>query len=138
MKKFLISLTSTAFLMSLVFVPVFVGAAPVTGESLGLFPCNGVVEEGKKNSGECTFNDVLKLADNIIKAIFIAILIISPVLIAYAGYRYIMSGGKPAERSKASQQLLNLVIGLVIVACAYGVVKLVLNALLSQTNITTF
>ena len=123
--------------MSLVFVPVFAGAQ-TTGKSLGLFPCTGVVDPKDPLSKECTFNDVLKLADNIIKAIFIAILVISPVLIAYAGYRYIMSGGQPAERAKASQQLLNLVIGLVIVACAYGVVNLVLNALLSQTNITTF
>ncbi|MEY4602528.1 MAG: Type secretion system pilin [Candidatus Parcubacteria bacterium] len=137
MKKFFITLGSLALLASLVFVPVYVGAE-TTGASLGLFPCNGVVDATKDNSGECTFNDVLKLANSIIKAIFIAILIISPLLIAYAGYRYIVSGGKPAERAKASQQLLNLVIGLVIVACSYGVVKLVLNVLLSPTTITTF
>lgn len=128
MKKFLISLGSFAILMSLIFVPVFVGAE-TTGASLGLFPCNGP---------DCTFNDVLKLADSIIKTLFFAIMIISPLLIAYAGYRYIMSGGQPAERAKASQQLLNLVIGLVIVACSYAVVKLVLNVLLKQTTITTF
>ncbi len=101
----------------------------VTGKSLGLFPCNGP---------DCTFNDVLKLADNIIKALFFAIMIISPLLIAHAGYLFIISGNKPAERERAKNRLLNLVIGLVIVACSYGVVKLVLSTLLSQTTITTF
>lgn len=142
MKKFFIILGSFALLASLVFVPVYVGAQTtpkaVTGESLGLFPCSGVVDPKDSTSKECTFNDVLKLADNIIKAIFFAIMLISPLLIAYAGYRYIVSGGQPAERAKASQQLLNLVIGLVIVACSYGVVKLVLNTLLQPTVIKTF
>lgn len=128
MKKFIIFFASTTLLLSLIFVPVFAGAQ-TTGKSLGLFPCKGP---------DCTFNDVIKLADNIIKTLFIAILIVSPLLIAHAGYLYIISSGKPAERARANARLLNLVIGLVIVACSYAVVKLVLNVLLNPTNVTTF
>ncbi len=137
MKKIFITLGSLALLASLVFVPVYAGAQ-TTGKSLGLFPCNGVVDATKDNSGECTFNDVLRLANNIIKAFFVAIMIISPLLIAHAGYLFIMSSSNPKERERAKARLLNIVIGLVIVACAYGVVKLVLDTLLNQTKITTF
>jgi len=128
MKKFFITLGSLALLASLVFVPVYVGAE-TTGASLGLFPCNGP---------DCTFNDVLKLADNIIKALFFAIMLISPLLIAHAGYLFIISSSNPKERDRARNRLLNIVFGLVIVACSYGVVKLVLSVLLEPTTITTF
>lgn len=128
MKKFFITLGSFAILASLVFMPVYV-SAETTGASLGLFPCNGP---------DCTFNDVLKLADNIIKALFFAIMLISPLLIAHAGYLFIISSSNPKERERAKARLLNIVIGLVIVACSYGVVKLVLNVLLKPTTITTF
>lgn len=139
MKKFLTGLCITLSLFTIFVTPAF---AQVTGESLGLFPCDpapGKNADGTpKPAEECTFNHVLELADNIIKALFFAIMIIAPLLIALAGYRFLISGSRPAEREKAKNQLLNLVIGLVIVACAYGVVKLVLNVLLSPTTITTF
>ncbi len=128
MKKFFITLGSLALLASLVFVPVYVGAE-TTGASLGLFPCDGP---------NCTFNDVLTLANNIIKALFFAIMLISPLLIAHAGYLFIISSSNPKERERARARLLNIVIGLVIVACSYGVVKLVLSVLLEPTTITTF
>jgi uncharacterized protein involved in response to NO len=64
------------------------------------------------------------------------VLLISPILIAKAGYHYVMSGNNPGERKKANSQLLNLVIGLVIIAGAYVVVKLVLDVLIGQTTIS--
>lgn len=110
----------------------------VTGKSLGLFPCTGVVDPKDPTSKECTFQDVLSLANNIIKALFFAIMLISPLLIAHAGYLFIISSSNPKERDRARNRLLNIVIGLVIVACSYGVVKLVLSVLLKPTTITTF
>ncbi len=124
---------ATAFLLIvMVFTPMMV-SAEVTGVSLGLFPCNGVVDPNKPGSKECTFQDVVQLANKIINALFVIIMIIAPLLIARAGYYYIISSDKPAERSKANGQLLNLVIGLVIVALAYAIVKLVLSVLINQS-----
>lgn len=114
------------FLVVMVITPVIVGAE-VTGATLGLFPCDGP---------DCTFQHVVQLANKIINALFIIIMIIAPVLIARAGYYYIVSSDKPAERAKANGQLANLVIGLVIVACAYFIVKLVLSVLINQTNLS--
>lgn len=135
MKNLFISLGSLLVLSSLVFMPVY-ASAQTTGKSLGLFPCSGVVDPNVPGSKECTFNDVIKLVDSIVKALFIGIMIVAPLLIARAGYYFLISGNRPTEREKAKNQLLNIVIGLVIVACSYAVVKLVLNVLLSQTTIS--
>lgn len=125
-------------ILTSVFLPAYAMGAEVTGRSLGLFPCTGVVDPKDPTSKECTFNDVLVLANNVIKTIFFAILLISPLLIAWVGYRLLVSGNQPAEREKAKNQMLNIVIGLVIVACSYGIVKLVLDVLLEPTTISTF
>lgn len=113
-------------------IPFWVGAqtAPtggVTGQSLGLFPCNGP---------DCTFQHVVELANKIINALFVIIMIIAPLLIARAGYYYVISSDRPTERAKANSQLTNLVIGLVIVAGAYAIVKLVLSVLINPTNLS--
>ncbi|MHB1316838.1 MAG: hypothetical protein ACYCZW_03200 [Minisyncoccota bacterium] len=119
MRKFSIFISSTVVL-GVFFVFPFVAGAQVTGKSLGLFPCNGP---------DCNFGHIIALVDSIIKTIFTVILIVTPLLIARAGYYYIISSDKPAERAKANSQLRNIVIGLAIVALSYTVVKLVLTTL---------
>lgn len=137
MKYFFASTLFTLLLSTLVFVPIVVQA--VDGQSLGLFPCTGVVKDGDSdpNNKECTFNDVVKLVDRLVNAGMIIILLISPLLIVRAGYHYVMSANNPGERKKANTQLLNLVIGMLIIAGSYTVVKLVLDTLIGQTNISS-
>lgn len=110
------------------FLPLLV-SAQTTLEGFGLFPCDGVTKE-------CTFQDLITVANGIINVLFFAVVIISPILITIAGYHYIISSDKPAEREKANGRLKNLVIGLVIIACAYAIVKLVLSILIEQTNLS--
>lgn len=132
--KYFFASTCVAFILStLMVVPIVVQA--VDGQSLGLFPCTGVVKEGDDTSKECTFNDAVKLVDKLVNAGMIIILLISPLLIVRAGYHYVMSANNPGERTKANTQLLNLVIGMLIIAGSYTVVKLVLDTLISQTTI---
>lgn len=129
MKSFFVFLASAVVLMLIISIP-FVAVAQntgVTGQSLGLFPCNGP---------DCNFGHVIILANKVINALFVIIMIIAPILIARAGYYYLISSDKPAERSKANGQLQNLVIGLVIIACSYAVVKLVLGVLINQTTLS--
>lgn len=138
MKKLTLFFITALLSIVLLLMPLYVVAqttptGEVTGQSLGLFPCNGVVDLKVPGSKECTFADIIALANKIINALFVIIMIIAPVLIARAGYYYVISSDKPAERSKANGQLTNLVIGLVIVACAYFIVKLVLNVLIGQS-----
>lgn len=134
--KYFFASTFVALILSMfVFVPAVVYA--VDGQSLGLFPCTGVVDSEDAESKECTFNDVVKLVDRLVNAGMIIILLISPLLIIRAGYHYVMSANNPGERKKANTQLLNLVIGMLIIGGSYTVVKLVLDTLIGQTNISS-
>lgn len=128
MKKNFIFLVSICVWGSLFFLPL-VTSAQTTLVDFGLFPCDGVTKE-------CTFNDLVTVANGIINALFFAVMLIAPLLIARAGYYYVISGDKPAERAKANGQLKGLVIGLVIIACSYAIVKLVLSVLIKQTNLS--
>lgn len=127
MKKISTFITSLLILVSLVCIPVYVDAQ-VTGKSLGLFPCNGP---------DCNFSHAIDVVNAIVKTLFIAVLIVTPLLVVKAGYHFIIGGNKPAEREKGRNQLMNIAIGLVIIACSYAVVKLVLSVLINQTTIQT-
>ena len=108
------------FLLSIFFVsPVY---AATNGVTLGLFPCNGP---------DCTFDSVLKLAQAIVNGVTIILLLISPLLIARAGYYYIMSAQNPGERKKANQMLLNIIIGLIIVLSGWTIITLILKIFLN-------
>lgn len=124
MKYFFTHICSLLCLFVLFFIPVYAGA--VTGQSLNLFPCDGP---------SCTFNDAISVVNAIVKTLFVAVLIITPLLVAKAGYHFIVGGNKPAERQRGANQLKNIVIGLLIIACSYAVVKLVLSVLIKQTSI---
>jgi hypothetical protein len=127
MKK-ISTLSISIFVWGLMMIsPVLAFAQKKTLADFNLFPCDGP---------KCTFKDLITVANGIINALFFAVIIISPVLIAIAGYRYIISSDQPAERTKANGQLKSLVIGLVIIACAYAIVSLVLKVLIDQSNLS--
>lgn len=111
-------------LLMFFFVPTYAGA--VDGQSLKLFPCDGP---------SCTFNDAISVVNALVKTLFVAVLIITPLLIAKAGYHFIIGGNKPAERDKGRNQLKNIAVGLLIIACSYAVVKIVLSVLIKSTTI---
>jgi Type IV secretion system pilin len=48
--------------------------------------------------------------------------VIITIFIAWAGFTYMVSGGNPEKRSLANKRIMNAVIGLIIVLCAYLVV----------------
>lgn len=128
MRKFFIHFVSVCTWGAVVFLPLIASAQKKTLVDFGLFPCDGP---------DCKFEHLITVANGIINALFFAVMIISPILIALAGYRYIISSDQPAERARANGQLKSLVIGLAIIACAYAIVKLVLNVLIGQnTNLS--
>ncbi len=113
---------------AILFPPVF-ASAQTTLEGFGFFPCDGVTKE-------CGFNDLITVANGIINVLFFVVILIAPLLIVRAGYYYVISSDKPAERTKANGQLRGLVIGLAIIACAYAIVKLVLSILINQSSLS--
>lgn len=91
----------------------------------GLVPCTDT----------CDLNDVLQLINNIIvfliKDIFIPIIIL---LFIYAGYQYITAQGNPAKIANLKKLLWRIIVGMVLVLCAWLIVKTIISILSSEDS----
>ena len=118
-KNFLKKICVTFCVLTFVFVPV----VPVFAQEGLLKPvCDGP---------KCTFQDLVTTAQQVASVVVKVGLIIAPLIFAYAGYLYLMSGfeGNVGNRKKATGIFKNVVIGLIIMMVAWALVNTVLSAL---------
>ena len=112
-----------AFLVS--FALLFIFFTPVlaeTNSNLGdIIPCEG---------NECGVCDIFKLISNVVK--FAAFTIAAPlagIIMAYGGFKLIMSGGNESERSKGTNAIWAAVWGILITFGAYVIVNAIIGGL---------
>lgn len=78
--------------------------------------------------------DLITIIARVIR-IFLSVLgIIFTLLVIYAGYLYMTSGGEPAKTAKAKDIIKQAIIGLVIIMASYTITTFVINALLRATG----
>ncbi len=81
-------------------------------------------------TNKCTLSDVFKLINGLlsffIKALLIPIFII---LLMYAGFKYITAEGNPAKKADLQKMFGNMVKGLILVLCAWLIVRTILSLL---------
>lgn len=83
----------------------------------------------------CGFAEFVQLFQNIIAgAIWLGVIIIT-IVIAYAGFKLVMSAAKPGERSEALSMLRMSGIGFVVVLGAFLLVDTALSAVLSDERL---
>jgi len=105
----------TAFIVALLVstVPSFAAAA-------GLVPCNGL---------DCSVCDIAKLLNNVI-AWFIGFgAVLAIVVISYAGIKLVVSGGNQSALEHAKSMMFDVIIGFVILLCAYLIVDVFMRGL---------
>ncbi|MBD3248285.1 hypothetical protein GF382_03265 [Candidatus Falkowbacteria bacterium] len=78
--------------------------------------------------------DVREIAANIIQIFLSLLAIIFLALIIFAGYKYMTAQGNEEQISSAKKQLIQSVIGLLIILAAYGITYYVLKSLESATS----
>lgn len=95
----------------------------------GLIPCGVELKGDKTIKNECTFAHFLVLINRIVKFIFLNLAIpIAAIMFFYAGFLMVTAGGESAQaRGKAKGIFTNTVIGLVLAAGAWLIVKTVLS-----------
>ena len=97
--------------------------------------CNGLSQLGgvncNSNSGKTVVGNVAQTAVSILAKI---VGIVAVIMIIYAGFRYVTSGGESGNVSGAKNTLIYAIVGLVIVAISQLIVHYVLN---SATGIGT-
>ena len=115
MKKFLIFL----FIFLILMLPAISFAA-------NLIPCETVA-----NPAHCTFDDIIKLVNNVIHFIlFFLVIPICAIMFAYAGFLLVTAGGEAAgARTKAKSIFTNAAIGLIVAFAAWLIINLILTTL---------
>ncbi|HTH93138.1 MAG TPA: hypothetical protein VL576_01500 [Candidatus Paceibacterota bacterium] len=98
---------------------IHVAQAQSTGS--GLIPCDGP---------DCDVNSVMQLINNLINFFFRTLLVpIFVIMIMYLGFGYITAGGKPGQHAKLASMAKHMVLGLVLILCAFFIVKVILSIL---------
>jgi hypothetical protein len=95
----------------------------------GLIPCDGP---------ECGINHVMILLNNLMNFFFHTVLLpLFVVMVMYLGYSYIAAMGKPGQHAKLGSMAMHMVGGLLLMLCAWLIVKTILT-ILGYTDIFRF
>ena len=95
----------------------------------GLVPC-GKGDPSKDSFKPCSFEYVINLINGLINFTFKFLVIpIAAIMFAVAGFKMIASGGaSPEARTQAKSVFMNTVIGLIIAAGCFLIIKVILVA----------
>ena len=98
-----------------------------------IIPCTNTPEDDGKilPTNACDFNDFFKLIENVIKFMILKLALpIAAIMFTYAGFLMVTGGGEAASaRTKAKGIFFNAIIGLVLAAAAWLIVKAILSIL---------
>ncbi len=89
-------------------------------------------ENGNTKYGECDFNDLILGTKKVINYAVTFALAFSVVIIAVAGFKYMISGDNASERSKANAMLKKVITGIVVIMAAWLIVTLITSQLLRE------
>jgi hypothetical protein len=117
----------TILLTTIFSVPVLAQAQKVQS---GLVPCGNKVDaQGKIEAGqECTFEDLIVLAQNVIDfLIFYIAAPLATLMFAYAGFLMFTNNGNEAQVTKAKGIFWSVLWGLIIALAAWLMISFILD-----------
>jgi hypothetical protein len=79
--------------------------------------------------GNCDFHDLLTATQKAVKYAVQITLGLCVLVIAYAGWLYMISGANPSKRTEANLMLKKVAIGIFFILAAWFIVSMILNAL---------
>lgn len=131
----LVSLAGSMLLAPGLLVPVLSGV--VSADTIQNNLCSGVdAAAGTSNCSNATNGDasvgLKSIATTITKYFSIIVGAISIIMIIYGGFRYITSGGDSGKVGSAKNTLIYAIVGLIIVALA----QLIVRVVITQANST--
>lgn len=105
------------FILALMFLPALVMA-----QDSGLIPCG-------YGDNPCDTGDVATFVNGLIDFLIRMLGIIAVIVMVYAGFMLVTSGGDEGKWTKAKELFTNVVIGIVIILAAWLVVDTIMSAL---------
>jgi len=118
-----------ALLFALAVAPL---ALPLVAHATGIPFFGPIVGRPESRQLTCAlgWGGLMQVVNNLIAfSITIGIVFIAPLLIAYAGFLYVVNPVSPSSRSNANAILLNTIVGIVIALAAWLIVNAMLTAL---------
>lgn len=89
-----------------------------------------VTYDGVSEKGEpCGFDELLAMIERILKWIIQIAFLIAVIMFLFTGFKILKAGGKVEELTKTKESMLNIVIGIVLIACAWLIVGVVFDIL---------
>jgi hypothetical protein len=125
-KKFLITVSAVGALLFPALTPSLVGAATDVAGNL----CNGtqLVATGGAPCTDAGSNDTIQsVVDLIVNLLSLVVGLLSVVFLIFGAFKYITSGGDSGKVTSAKSTILYALIGLVIVAIAQVIVRVVVG-----------
>lgn len=128
LKKYVLIICSLVTLSAPILLPVAAGAT-CSGDiqkQIGV----GIQSTGTNTSGcggSSADTGISSIARKVIDLFSLIVGIVSVIMIVYAGFRYITSGGDSGNTTGARNTLLFAILGLIIVAIAQIIVRFVLH-----------
>ncbi len=117
----------------LLFLILAAPVATLAQENQGLIPCGRTKDEGvdPKTTEKCGFKDFLTLINKVITFILVVMAVpIAAIMFFYAGLLMITAGGEAAgARTKAKGIFMNALIGLLLAAGSWLIVRTLLSIL---------
>ena len=109
------------FSITFLFLLVF-SLAPLQAQAAGLVPCGG------QGQAACTFCDFFVLINNIIKFVTVRIVpVVAVLMLVIGGIMFFFGGAKPDMLTRAKGVITSVVIGLVIIFCAWVIVNTIIT-----------
>ena len=138
-----ICLTSSFFLFALLPITAIIAqtqTSPTTSGMSGIsWICGTTVAVDNQGNpipgapplyGNCTFSDLISAVKGISNFVVVNIALpFSVIIIIWAGFLYLRSGGNPGERAKANKMFVSLAWGIFWVLGAWLVVNLIITTL---------
>lgn len=97
-----------------------------------LIVCGQENEEGEVN--KCDFGDLITLIQRVINVIISLAVLITPVLVSYAGFLFITRGDDPQRVTRAKNVFRTTIIGFIIILAAWLIVSAILAGLQAETS----
>ncbi len=130
-QRFFVAMGFTALLFGAVFAPVSTQSVQaITSQQAACEAINGKEGCTKSNADLTT---IIKL---IVEVLSVVIGVIAVIMIIMAGFKYITSGGDTSKVTAAKNALIYALIGLVIVALAQFLVRVVIRETDKATSLT--
>ncbi len=128
--SFFLLIIPTLFLFVLPFT-IHAQAAGSGGKTGIVWECTG---GSTGRAGDCDFyKDLIPEVINIVNFGTVTALLFTVIVIAFAGWKYMISGPNPGKRSEANQTLLKCAIGIAVILGAWLIVHLITSTLLNSS-----